>query len=102
MSGHQSTLEKSLLKHVFAFPAQDGFKDAQYWDTDEPYHYVRMEQHGEKGPVLLVGGENHKTGIKPDQYEVRGLHSEACFLYRHRVAALSVCSQRWHDTVFWA
>ena len=48
---------------------QDGVKDAQFWDTDEPFHYVRLEEHPEAGPVLLVGGENHKTGIKPDEYE---------------------------------
>lgn len=38
-----------------------------YWDTAEPYHYVRLlEQQGAGDTdVLLVGGEDHKTG-QPD------------------------------------
>src|SRR5256714_149332 len=32
-----------------------------YWDTEDPYHYVRL--HREEGhDVLIVGGEDHKTG----------------------------------------
>jgi Rieske Fe-S protein len=35
-----------------------------YWDTLDPYHYVRlMEPDGE---VLIVGGEDHKTGQADD------------------------------------
>lgn len=32
-----------------------------YWDTADPYHYVRMA-----GDVLIVGGEDHKTGQEDD------------------------------------
>ncbi|MGZ3704502.1 MAG: FAD-dependent oxidoreductase [Bdellovibrionota bacterium] len=33
-----------------------------FWDTAEPYHYVRTA-FGESGePLLLVGGEDHRTG----------------------------------------
>lgn len=32
------------------------------WDTADPYHYVRMQPHSEKHDILLVGGEDHKTG----------------------------------------
>ena len=35
--------------------------NALYWDTHDPYHYVRLTQHDGK-PVLLVGGEDHKVG----------------------------------------
>lgn len=49
---------------------QEGFKGGQYWDTAEPYHYVRTEDHPEHGLVLIVGGEDHQTGIKPSEYEV--------------------------------
>jgi glycine/D-amino acid oxidase-like deaminating enzyme/nitrite reductase/ring-hydroxylating ferredoxin subunit len=34
---------------------------ALYWDTDDPYHYVRL-QHGDEHDVLIVGGEDHHTG----------------------------------------
>ena len=42
-------------------------KDALYWDTGDPYHYVRLESRGKAGDVLIVGGEDHKTGQFPAQ-----------------------------------
>lgn len=39
--------------------------DGLYWDTLDPYHYVRV-QHDEDGEILLVGGEDHKTGQEND------------------------------------
>jgi glycine/D-amino acid oxidase-like deaminating enzyme/nitrite reductase/ring-hydroxylating ferredoxin subunit len=33
-----------------------------YWDTSDPYHYVRLQSYSEKEDVLIVGGEDHKTG----------------------------------------
>lgn len=38
---------------------------ALYWDTHDPYHYVRL-QSASAHDVLLVGGEDHKTGQKDD------------------------------------
>jgi len=36
-----------------------------YWDTAEPYHYVRVERR--RGyDYLIFGGEDHKTGQEPD------------------------------------
>lgn len=49
---------------------QDGWKEGQYWDTADPYHSVRAAKHDDKGLVLIVGGEDHNTGIKPSEYEV--------------------------------
>ena len=40
---------------------------ALYWDTSEPYHYVRIHRHNVQGKdLLLVGGEDHKTGQADD------------------------------------
>jgi Rieske Fe-S protein len=38
-----------------------------YWDTLDPYHYVRLADPLGTGPddVLIVGGEDHKTGQAP-------------------------------------
>jgi len=34
-----------------------------YWDTEDPYHYIRLEKkNGHSNEILLVGGEDHKTG----------------------------------------
>jgi glycine/D-amino acid oxidase-like deaminating enzyme/nitrite reductase/ring-hydroxylating ferredoxin subunit len=41
------------------------------WDTPDPYHYVRL-QHGtaaSSADVLIVGGEDHKTGQADDADE---------------------------------
>ena len=35
---------------------------ALYWDTLDPYHYVRLQPFSDKQDVLIVGGEDHKTG----------------------------------------
>jgi glycine/D-amino acid oxidase-like deaminating enzyme/nitrite reductase/ring-hydroxylating ferredoxin subunit len=41
---------------------------ALYWDTADPYHYVRLQSHGDHD-VLIVGGEDHKTGQADDMDE---------------------------------
>jgi glycine/D-amino acid oxidase-like deaminating enzyme/nitrite reductase/ring-hydroxylating ferredoxin subunit len=38
------------------------------WDTLDPYHYVRV-QSGEGHDILIVGGEDHKTGQENDGAE---------------------------------
>lgn len=38
--------------------------DALYWDTADPYHYVRSA-HWNGADYLIVGGEDHKTGQEP-------------------------------------
>jgi len=43
---------------------------ALYWDTADPYHYVRLSRGTEPGgEVLIVGGEDHKTGQADDADE---------------------------------
>ena len=39
---------------------------ALVWDTDDPYIYVRTTPHDDANDVLIVGGEDHKTGQKDD------------------------------------
>jgi Rieske Fe-S protein len=39
---------------------------ALYWDTLDPYHYVRLQRTGEAHELLIVGGEDHKTGQADD------------------------------------
>jgi len=47
--------------------------DALYWDTADPYHYVRLEHmRAEESPggraydLLIIGGEDHKTAQADD------------------------------------
>ena len=39
---------------------------ALYWDTPDPYHYVRIQNENDAYDVLIVGGEDHKTGQADD------------------------------------
>src|SRR6185369_1581540 len=44
---------------------------ALYWDTLDPYHYVRLQplSYGSADEVLIVGGEDHKTGQADHELE---------------------------------
>jgi glycine/D-amino acid oxidase-like deaminating enzyme/nitrite reductase/ring-hydroxylating ferredoxin subunit len=54
--------------YVLAFKIpKDKFKVADYWDTAAPYHYVRREDKGDYD-LLIVGGGDHATGMKPGEY----------------------------------
>lgn len=44
---------------------KDSVTNALYWDTEEPYHYVRLSAHN----MLIVGGEDHKTGQQAANYD---------------------------------
>lgn len=49
---------------------------ALYWDVEDPYHYVRLQQEASEtnkqnapagsSEILIVGGEDHKTGQEDD------------------------------------
>lgn len=49
----------------FEVPA-GSIDDALYWDTEEPYHYVRLTRGEDGKDILIVGGEDHKTGEADD------------------------------------
>jgi glycine/D-amino acid oxidase-like deaminating enzyme/nitrite reductase/ring-hydroxylating ferredoxin subunit len=40
---------------------------ALFWDTGDPYHYLRIHRHSiQNKDLLMVGGEDHKTGQADD------------------------------------
>jgi nitrite reductase/ring-hydroxylating ferredoxin subunit len=39
-----------------------------FWDTEDPYHYTRVQNVG-RGTYLIVGGEDHKTGTAEETGE---------------------------------
>jgi glycine/D-amino acid oxidase-like deaminating enzyme/nitrite reductase/ring-hydroxylating ferredoxin subunit len=43
--------------------------DALYWDTLDPYHYVRLQPADEQQDWLIAGGEDHKSGEASDMDE---------------------------------
>jgi glycine/D-amino acid oxidase-like deaminating enzyme/nitrite reductase/ring-hydroxylating ferredoxin subunit len=53
--------------YVMAFEIKRGaLPDALYWDTEEPYHYVRLQPGPDRTDHVLVGGEDHKSGEADD------------------------------------
>jgi glycine/D-amino acid oxidase-like deaminating enzyme/nitrite reductase/ring-hydroxylating ferredoxin subunit len=48
--------------------------DGLFFDTADPYHYTR-QQPTAKGPVLIVGGADHKTGAGDPEASYRKLES---------------------------
>jgi glycine/D-amino acid oxidase-like deaminating enzyme/nitrite reductase/ring-hydroxylating ferredoxin subunit len=43
--------------------------DALVWDTYEAYHYVRIQPLGDTEDLLIVGGEDHRSGENNDMGE---------------------------------
>ena len=43
--------------------------DALYWDTGDPYHYIRLQRLDAESDLLIVGGEDHKSGQADDTPE---------------------------------
>ncbi len=73
-----------------------------YWDTPDPYHYVRLQDAEnnsgtrEEHEILLVGGEDHKTGQANDAEErFRRLEKWA----RERFPMMGEIEYRWSGQV---
>lgn len=70
---------------------------ALYWDTADPYHYIRLAA----GPapdieVVIVGGEDHKTGQASDgELRLQRLETWA----RAMIPAAGACVARWSGQV---
>lgn len=76
---------------------------ALYWDTLDPYHYVRLQtglppdsEAAEEIDLLLVGGEDHKTGQADDGIERFG-HLETWM--RERFPTAGAIEYRWSGQV---
>jgi glycine/D-amino acid oxidase-like deaminating enzyme/nitrite reductase/ring-hydroxylating ferredoxin subunit len=70
-----------------------------YWDTPDPYHYLRIETVGkgaEAYDVLIVGGEDHKTGQQDDANKRYGALERWT---RHRFPMVESIEYRWSGEV---
>jgi glycine/D-amino acid oxidase-like deaminating enzyme/nitrite reductase/ring-hydroxylating ferredoxin subunit len=69
--------------------------DALYWDTLDPYHYVRQHP-GKAQDYLIVGGADHKSG-EADDAEIRYEALEAWI--RNLVPDVGGVTHRWSGQV---
>ncbi|MDR0182174.1 FAD-dependent oxidoreductase [Lysobacter arvi] len=60
--------------YVVAGAAPSNLQDALYWDTGDPYHYVRLFRDEDGKDWIIVGGEDHKTGQDDDPTAYARLH----------------------------
>jgi glycine/D-amino acid oxidase-like deaminating enzyme/nitrite reductase/ring-hydroxylating ferredoxin subunit len=70
--------------------------DALYWDTLKPYHYVRLQPHSEHQDIVIVGGEDHKSG-QADDGEVRFAALESWA--REHLPKMGKVTHRWSGQV---
>ncbi|MBW3552234.1 MAG: FAD-dependent oxidoreductase [Gemmatimonadetes bacterium] len=94
---HYLTTAKMLPYRTFAvaFRAPGATLRGLFWDTEDPYHYVRYAGPS-AAPVLIVGGADHHTGTKDDgEDRLLGLEQWA----RERFAGLGDVTQRWSGQV---
>jgi glycine/D-amino acid oxidase-like deaminating enzyme/nitrite reductase/ring-hydroxylating ferredoxin subunit len=66
------------------------------WDTEDPYHYVRLQSADDAHDVLIVGGEDHKTGQAED-FDERFRRLEEWT--RERFPAVESFDYRWSGQV---
>jgi glycine/D-amino acid oxidase-like deaminating enzyme/nitrite reductase/ring-hydroxylating ferredoxin subunit len=83
--------------YAIAAPLARGrLPDALYWDTHDPYHYVRLQPGPDEHDFVIVGGEDHKSGAANDG-ERRFTALEQWI--RDRLPKLGKISHRWSGQV---
>jgi glycine/D-amino acid oxidase-like deaminating enzyme/nitrite reductase/ring-hydroxylating ferredoxin subunit len=83
--------------YAMAFEIKAGaLPDALYWDTLDPYHYVRVQPGDKQNDYVIVGGCDHKSG-EADDASVRFNALEAWA--RNLVPKLGRETHRWSGQV---
>ncbi|MBY5406952.1 FAD-dependent oxidoreductase [Rhizobium leguminosarum] len=91
------TKQAPYRTYAMAFEIARGIvPDGLYWDTEDPYHYVRLHPGDDESDFLIVGGEDHKTGTA-DNADDR--FAALTFWIRRLVPDLGVETHRWSGQV---
>ncbi len=69
-----------------------------YWDTEDPYHYVRLVEESATSDVLIVGGEDHKTG-QDEQLDQQTRFDRLEKWTRERFPMVGELGQKWSGQV---
>jgi glycine/D-amino acid oxidase-like deaminating enzyme/nitrite reductase/ring-hydroxylating ferredoxin subunit len=70
-----------------------------YWDTPDPYHYIRIQGHltDPNSDWLIIGGEDHKTGQDP---AIEAKYDDLEEWARQRFPMIDRIDYRWSGQVF--
>lgn len=95
------TKQAAYITYVISATIPPGaVEQALWWDTQDPYHYVRTERRSLPGGgeelLLIVGGEDHKAG-QADDAEFRYARLEAWA--RAQFPAMGGVTHRWSGQV---
>lgn len=81
--------------YALGAPLEAPIPDGLYWDTADPYHYLRLHEDPELGQILIAGGEDHKTGTVTD--------TDHCFArleaYARARFSLGTIAYRWSGQI---
>ncbi len=62
--------EAAYRTYMLAFDIPRGYvPHGLYWDTVDPYHYIRVQSGEGDREVLLVGGEDHRVGQADPEHQ---------------------------------
>jgi len=78
------TKQAPYLTYAIAARLDAAVPDALWWDTGDPYHYVRLQEgaRGDGAGWVIVGGEDHHSGEELGGAEARWRRLEAWGLER--------------------
>jgi len=93
---------KQYAYRTYAVAAQipkGSLPPALYWDTEQPYHYVRLMtgEEDEGSDTLIIGGEDHKTG-QEDHTEERFIALEDWA--RDHFPEITTFTHRWSGQIW--
>jgi glycine/D-amino acid oxidase-like deaminating enzyme len=91
------TKQAPYRTYVMTAPVPKGSViDALIWDTENPYHYVRIHQRA-NDDLLIFGGEDHKSGTSDDaEKRLRRLEAWA----RERFPMLGPVRNAWSGQIY--
>ena len=94
------TKQFSYRTYVLGLELGAAFPAGIFWDTEEPYHYLRVAQRRVRPPLLMVGGEDHRTGASEHgEHEGEQRFAALDDWARARVPGLGQVVKRWSGQV---
>jgi glycine/D-amino acid oxidase-like deaminating enzyme/nitrite reductase/ring-hydroxylating ferredoxin subunit len=89
--------QSAYRSYVIALERRDAaVPDALFWDTEDPYHYLRIATDADGRELVLVGGEDHRVG--QDEEPSRRWGSLERWI-RERVSGLGATIDRWSGQI---